>query len=244
MNRTLLFAALLSFHVAAQDTTDRTLEFPIVIPNNILQETPGKWQIGASFSGDLAYRKLFGDDYMDLIIDMRNNAETMLPAYTTGVNVVYNHSSRLGFEGGVHFSRKGFQSRYTFNDPVIEEVRYLDVYEYLEIPLKVNYTIGKRRLRWTGSAGLINGLLLDAREELRFIHPDGAESHNNHNVKAGFRPYNLSVSLSAGMDWQIVERIHLKAEPTFRYGITKIIDTPVTARLWNLGMTVGLYYGL
>jgi hypothetical protein len=33
-------------------------------------------------------------------------------------------------------------------------------------------------------------------------------------------------------------------EPTFRYGLLKIIDQPVTAYLWSAGLNITCYYAL
>jgi hypothetical protein len=50
--------------------------------------------------------------------------------------------------------------------------------------------------------------------------------------------------VSAGVDYKLNNKMHLLAEPTFRYGIIKTKDAPVTEHLWNAGLNVGFYYSL
>jgi hypothetical protein len=50
--------------------------------------------------------------------------------------------------------------------------------------------------------------------------------------------------MSVGIDYRINEKMNLRIEPTFRYGVLKIIDTPVTGYLYSGGINVVYYYGL
>jgi hypothetical protein len=50
--------------------------------------------------------------------------------------------------------------------------------------------------------------------------------------------------MSAGVDYRINEKMNLRIEPTFRYGVLKIIDMPVTGYLYSGGINVAYYYGL
>jgi hypothetical protein len=50
--------------------------------------------------------------------------------------------------------------------------------------------------------------------------------------------------ISAGAEYKIKNKMYVRIEPTFRYGVLKIIDAPVTAYLWNAGLNMGFYYRL
>jgi hypothetical protein len=47
-----------------------------------------------------------------------------------------------------------------------------------------------------------------------------------------------------GLEYRLKNSFFIRAEPTFRYGILKIIDQPVTEYLWNAGLNIGVYYDL
>lgn len=47
-----------------------------------------------------------------------------------------------------------------------------------------------------------------------------------------------------GIDYKINRRMNLRVEPTFRYGVLKTIDTPVTGYLYSGGLNISYYFGL
>jgi len=59
-----------------------------------------------------------------------------------------------------------------------------------------------------------------------------------------YNKLNFSPTMSVGIDYRINEKMNLRIEPTFRYGVLKIIDTPVTGYLYSGGINVVYYYGL
>lgn len=214
------------------------------------------WQIGVSYSPDYAYRTLSGQP--DWVIDQRNDTEDVIYGYTTGANIVFNTSYQFGIESGVHFSEKGYGNQVTYINGEGEEIGEgisRSVFDYIEIPLKVNYTIGQntgqQKLRWTASAGIVNGILADARQVSSYTIDGEGEGKSSYNTTSDFKRYNLSAMAGIGFDWQVGNRLQLKVLPTFRYGLTKIVDwpitandAPITARLWNLGLNTGLYFNL
>lgn len=50
--------------------------------------------------------------------------------------------------------------------------------------------------------------------------------------------------ISAGIDYRMNDRMNLRVEPTFRYGVMKITDAPITAYLFNAGLNIGYYVRL
>jgi hypothetical protein len=235
MNRIFLVVALISFHSHAQDSLKSV---SVALPEDAPSDF-SHWRIGVSFSPDIAYRTLSGDN--ESAIKQRNNAESALFGYTTGANVAYHLGNRFSIESGVHFSPKGYRSVIQVTDSeaqVVGEGVIKDVYDYLEMPVKVNYITGKAPVRWTFGAGVIGGWLLEARSIIKY------DKTNTYTVTDNFERFNLSATISAGIDWQIAPRLNLKAEPTLRYGLTKISDAAIDTRLWNLGLQTGIYFGL
>jgi hypothetical protein len=91
----------------------------------------------------------------------RNEREIAKLGYTCGLNVVYNLRKNIGFEAGLHFSNKGYQTRYqdliyadmidaqrgfVYNLSNPMQVRYIYKDYYIDIPLKINLLFGKRKI--------------------------------------------------------------------------------------------------
>ncbi len=65
------------------------------------------------------------------------------------------------------------------------------------------------------------------------------KSQNSQQYK--FNKFNLSPTISLGIDYTITEKFNFKIEPTFRYGILKIIDAPLISYLWSAGLNMSFY---
>lgn len=93
----------------------------------------------------------------------------------------------------------------------------------MDIPLKVNITLGKKKLRFISSAGVTTNLFILGVENLKSI--------------------NLSPTLSAGIDYKISKLVHLRLEPTLRYGVLNTsYDTYTSTYFFNAGFSVGVYF--
>lgn len=245
MNRLILFTALLSFGATAQETLG---ELPIRDPGT--SATVSRWQVGLSFSPDLTYRMLTGEPQW--LVDARNESEDPIFGYTTGCNIAFNTSSHFGIALGVHFSEKGYGTRVTYTDNnanVVGEGRLRAVFDYVEIPLKANFTLGDGKLRWTASAGIINGILIDARQVSTYDITGDSSGKSSVNTTSDYKQYNFSAMVGTGIDWQLGPNMHLKVEPTIRYGLSQIVNhetvaTSMDISLWNAGVNTGLYFNL
>lgn len=211
-----------------------------------------KFQIGINFSPDICYRTLKNNDGSNtsqIVIRIRNENETIKLGYTTGLNFCYNFNTSIGIETGVQFSNKGYQSkmkslRYNQpepDDPLFGKFRYN--FYCMDIPLKANITFGEKKLRLLTSFGLTTNILFKETSTSVLIYSDG-KKRKEAPQGYDFNNLNFSPTLGIGIDYQINNRMHLRVEPTFRYNVLKIIDTPVTAYLYNGGINISYLYGL
>jgi hypothetical protein len=212
-----------------------------------------KIQIGISFSPDICYRSLFnqGGDWRDNeIIKVRNETEIPNFGYHSGVSFCYNFKKWLGLESGVQFSNCCYATKYIILHPLDPEPSLPDKIKtfynnyYIGIPLKVNFSVGKKKVRFFSSLGLSVDLFLLETQLAKLKYSDGRI------VKDRQKPHNLykkilmSIIAGAGLDYKISQRLSLRIEPVFRYDVINIIDTPVTANLWDGGINIGFYVGL
>ena len=228
------------------------------------QEEFNKWMIGVNLSSDYCYRtlKLNNDNYKFVLASWNENEQGKF-GYTTGIVVNMNRNNHFGFEAGIQYSNKGYARKkmeLTFSDPI--DPRYGFVYDstqsealpsylkinynfyYVDIPLRVFYAFGEGKLRCITSLGITTSIF--QKSTITFIKEfgDGSKEKETHEDDKEYKSINLSPTASIGLDYRLSDKFHIRAEPTFRYGILKIIDAPITGYLWNAGLNISCYYSL
>ncbi len=209
--------------------------------------------IGFNFSPDYNYRTLKNNDGSasgDLVIKKRNDIEVAKFGFTTGLNVYFNFSHLLGLETGIQFSSKGYQTKkqdliYFPPDPGSPTnaiTKYS--YQYVGIPLKAKFSFGKQKVHLISSFGLLANYLLNVKQSDHYEYADGRIEKKKHTSASDFKKLDISPMISVGIDYSFNQKIHLLAEPTFRYGVLETKDAPVTENLWSAGLNVGFYYAL
>src|SRR5690606_37174350 len=117
-------------------------------------------------------------------------------------------------------------------------------YNYIGIPIKAKYTIGKNKIRIVAGAGLQANFLLNAKTTAHIEYADGKAEKKIQNTTSGFNKMDISPIISMGVDYTPETKIHLFIEPNFRYGLITTKDAPVKQYLWNAGLNFGIYYVL
>lgn len=217
------------------------------------QKTKSHILVGYNFSSDYNFRTLKNSDGSSSagqVIKSRNDNETARFGYTTGLNVSFDLSKRIALETGIQYSNKGYQTKgrntflqiYDPGDPV--KIGWVYAYQYIGIPLKAKFSFGKGDLRFVTGIGFTTSLLLSSKQISTLEYVDGSTEKRRSSSTSGFNKIDVSPMVSAGVDYKLNNKMHLLAEPTFRYGIIKTKDAPVTEHLWNAGLNVGFYYSL
>lgn len=222
------------------------------------------WSVGVNFSADYCYRTLDNGDgsaMSDIIISSRDEYEIPKFGYTTGLTVCYHISELFSVEGGLQYSNKGYDfdeeavaidfgdmidPRYGFvyipnPNPVVSWDFYNNAI-YLDVPVRANFSFGKRKIKFIGSAGFTTNILLEADHVSILEYKNGDVKKKRYSEKQYYKPLNLSPFVSIGVDYSLSKRFNLRLEPVFRYGLFHITDTPVTGYLWNAGLNFSCYY--
>jgi hypothetical protein len=238
---TVLLPTLIAFSSYGQATTKdtRTAEFKRV-------------QIGINISPDICFRTLKNNDgssSSDLVLKQNNENETIKFGYTAGINVCFNIKKFVGIETGIQYSNKGYQTKfedviYSQPEPSAPNKAKL-IYDFhcLDIPVKANFTIGKKKVRFFTSVGVTTNIFVKETSTSVLVYSDRTDRKTN-SINNDYNRVNFSATISAGIDYKINRRMNLRVEPTFRYGVFKIIDAPVTGYLYNGGLNISYYFGL
>ena len=211
--------------------------------------------VGINLSPDIAYRNLESSSSVGSL------KEEPKFGYTGGVNLKYNVTPRFSLEAGAQYSNKGYafkNSELIYADMI--DPRYGFVYQnvgdapthlrriynfhYFDIPVRGIFSFGKNKISFLASAGITTNILLKTTTTSILEYKGGKKEKKNQEYPYDFRKINISLIVSAGINYKINDKFNISAEPTFRYGILKITDAPVTAFLWNAGMNVSCYYVL
>jgi hypothetical protein len=217
-------------------------------PNEIQTSTFKRFEIGISAAPEICYRTLLNNDGSEnstSIIHYRNENETVKMGYTGGLHLGYNFNERFGFQTGIQYANRGFSTKKidiagSLMDPVIvipESFKYNYNYHYLEIPTKVNFSFGTNRMRLTTSAGVSSAFLLKQNRTYIGYYKDTTTRQDITSIDT-YNRFNLFATISAGIEMRISPIISVKVEPTFRYGLLKIIETPVSGHWYSGGVNV------
>lgn len=205
-------------------------------------------QIGVNVSPDICSRTIQNNGSTGGFIPAINDYETFKFGYTAGLNVCFNLKNFLGLETGIQYSNKGYQTK--FEDLIFAQsfptfpnkVKYIYNFHYIDIPVKVNFTFGKKKVRFFTSVGITTNVFIKETQTRISEYSEGT-SKGKMPTGIDYNRFNLSPTISVGIDYKINERMNLRVEPTFRYGVLRIIDAPVTGYLYNAGLNISFYFG-
>ncbi len=219
---------------------------------DVIQSDFKRFQIGINFSPDICFRTLkINENHStsNLVLNQRNKIETMKFGYTSGLNVCFSITKFIGMETGIQYSNKGYQTKFidlTSNQPdpsIPNKIKIIYNFHFIDIPLKVNFTLGKKKVRFFSSVGLTANILIKETQTSILVFSNHTDKQTQP-TSYDYNKTNISPTISLGIDYKINNRMNLRVEPTFRYGVLKIINAPLTGYLYNGGLNISYYFGL
>jgi len=239
MKRVLFFVLTLAFCVVHGQETKS-------------QKEQNKISIGFNFSPDYNFRTLKQNGESPsggLVIKSRNDIEIAKFGYTTGLNICINITNFLRIGTGIQYSNKGYKTKnrdliWAQPDPSLPtKSKFIYSYQYIGLPAEAEFIFGKSKIRFLSSLGVMTNFLLKVKQVNILEYSDGKTNKNSQSI-TDFNKIDISPMISFGIDYKINQKTHLIAEPTFRYGVIKTKDAPITENLWNVGLNIGFYYRL
>lgn len=232
-----------------------------LFPTAFTEKTYPNHQIGINVSPEVSYRILTDKTSNSLgIMDYRSQKESSIIGLTAGVSYAYTFNRFWGVETGLFYALKGFQEMedglFTYDeyDPNIDlfvntkTVRFIYQFHYVDIPVKANFTLGKGRVKFISSLGIVGNLLVTPHDVTRINYEDGSKqiSRSVPDFKPNHNRFSISALASVGMDFMFTDQIKIKIEPVGRVGVTPAANASygISERLYNIGLNVGLYWTL
>lgn len=225
-----------------------------------------KWNMGIDVSFDLGFRSLIDNansETSSSIISSRNDMEFIKPGFTTGINVIRNLSKKWSLIGGLSYSRKGYSSKMenlTFGDMIdprlgfiyetadsekFDAVQFNYHLNYIDVPIKATYLLGKQEniyeRNWYLGLGVISSYFINEVVTSKKTLDGKKVSKDSYSEREGFNKIMFSPAIYFGT-YQLNGYQHqFRFEANFKYGISEITDTNVSATLWSTGISIGYY---
>lgn len=220
--------------------------------------------VGLSFTPGINYRLLSHNYYEEntidepaiqkRIIDRRNKLEKPGFNFDLGAKAGVRLTRFLSLETGLNYSRRTYVQKitdlnfYTDFNPSLQDtvdngyyVKLTDVYHYIDIPLGMNFYLGKTKWHGIINTGINFNVLLAKQITTNSNIPSA--SKGTRPDRYPFNTFNLSPFLGVGFEYEINSLMSLRVMPVAQMQALKNIDTPITEHLWSAGINTCLLFG-
>ncbi len=239
--------------------------FPFLLFPTPIQAQPGekgKWSVGVVFSPDYASRFIKFPDENEHWEEYLDENDIPILSYTTGISLLYSLNKKFEMESGLLLSAKGYAYKvpgegvwqipewesfvgWEINDPAVPlEATTTYNYQYLDVPLKLNWFLLHKKVRLFLSAGISGSLFLNEFVVQEAIFPDRAETSRYKEEDVDFNPVVLSLTGGAGIEYPLSDRLRIRFNPEFRHAVVPIANTPGRYYLWSVGINTGMFINL
>jgi len=222
------------------------------------------WKLGIEVVPGIAYRTLsIGENvsYAQFIIDSRNTSEVPRLNFSGALSIEHQFTRFFGISGGAGYTVMGWQTEaydftfgdmidprrgfiYATSDQAIRSVKFVHNFHYVDIPMRAQFSFGKKRFRSITSIGIMSSFLVRSNTMVVLTYADGSDDKDKQNASAEFNKIGLFPTFSTGVSYALNDRMDLRLEPTFRYGVLRVIEAPITANLWSGGIGFSFHYAL
>ncbi len=212
-----------------------------------------KIQLGINYSPDYNYRTLTINNKTQgatQVKDIRNKTESPKFGYTTGLQITYILQPKWSLTTGLLYSNKGyiliekpfgvFESD-LLNDKHNFATHFKHTFHYIDLPICISFRIGNNRMQLVASTGVINNIYIKEYVSITQIN-ESSPDFRIHPLLSNHNKFNLSANISCGINYHLHSKIDVRLEPSFRYQLLKVINSDLSAHLWNFGMNTAILY--
>lgn len=212
-----------------------------------------KIQIGINYSPDYNYRTLTINHKTQgatQVKDIRNKTESPKFGYTAGLQIALTFHPKIALNIGLQYSNKGYKLKEKphaisesdlLNEQHYIATRFKYTFHYIDFPLSISYLLGKKRMQMVASTGVTANIFIKEYLSI-FRNTESNQIYINLPSHYNYHKFNLSATISCGINYHLHSKIDVRLEPTFRYQLLKVINSDLSAHLWNFGMNTGLSY--
>ena len=240
----------------------RSLLLFLLLPNFLFgqEATERHWSLEGSVGAASTYRTLLdneGSTMSDFLLQNRNDRERPRMGYIGSIAIARRLGSHWKLSIGLSYGRYGYIYEHANNswvatdgvmaDPVLNfpsTFRSIDEFRYLGLPIGIERSFGKGRFRPVLRCDVAPAWMSSAKYIVTNEYSDGRSKRTIYDYPSEMKENNLFTSFHSGCTYRLNERLHLALLPYGSIGVLEIIDAPVTARLWSLGVMSGVRWDL
>ncbi|OJV42927.1 MAG: hypothetical protein BGO29_07110 [Bacteroidales bacterium 36-12] len=174
---------------------------------------------------------------------------------SSGISIIANFGEHLGIETGLQYSNKQLATHsglmFWNTEFGIAEGEWSHNFNYIDIPVKLNYYIGKGMNRFMITAGVTTSFLQNYN--IQWVTYGGHPYESKFSAKKYANTRYNFYTFGVGVLEQLNDRLSLRILPTFSIANKDILKTQLPTEwhvtsaerlLWNTGVEVGLLYDL
>ena len=171
--------------------------------------------------------------------------------YSAGLNIIYQITEKFSLESGILFTKKGWNFTFdnlTFGDMIdprygfiyLTQTQYSGLtkgYEFqsIDIPLKINWTPGKKKFRFLVGVGSAASFNLSG-ERVR------GESNEHESLIVNITEMGMLMSVNAGAVYFLNDHFSIRMLPEFQYLLFEPAEIFSDYKTMSLGINTNLIY--
>jgi hypothetical protein len=169
--------------------------------------------------------------------------------YSAGLNIIFQVTKKFSLESGILFSKKGWNFTWdnlTFGDMIdprygftyqTQQVGVTKGYEFqsIDIPLKINWTPGKKKFRFLAGVGCAASFNLSGYRVI-------GEKNEHESLNANIAEIGMLMSFNAGAVYFINDHFSIRMLPEFQYLLFEPAKIFSDYKTMTLGINANLIY--
>lgn len=226
-----------------------------------LQAQTKEMYFTAFFTPGATYRFLqYNESTTDYLYSFRNQVEIPNFSFSAGAGLAFQINSFMNFEARVAYSEMSYKTKKMYEETrdmfglvIANALSESYRFRIIEVPLLLNFDVGKEDVFFTGSVGVSPAYIADYNEK-RISYKEDEIVKTAKVREEGFNSrFNLFVTVGAGFKHKVTEKLSYKILPEFRVGTFKTYSAMglsgnsvknVDKILWNLGLSFVINYNV
>jgi len=205
---------------------------------------------------DYSFRQLSNsseDPIIELVKKNRDELEIGKLNWRIGFNYNNKLSSKIFLRTGIRLASVGYKTKkiglrfgsqhdgmggFTpSNDPSLtSEIRLVTDYWFIEMPVAGRYEISQKKIAPFIEFGISPSIYLTTKNKSKTNLSSNSEFDKEDIIKN----FHVVGFISFGINYSLNEKFQFFGQPVFRYHFKELADTPISERLFNCGIEIGV----
>ena len=206
-----------------------------------------KFSIGVTLTPEYDHRHLGRGDLSVNVADwneykwLNDSLSHWKPGFSAGVDIGYNVNENLQINSGLYFSNRGYGIRpypaISYTPPFLSQYSYRHIFQFLDVPLKLSYTVGKKKTKFYISGGIVGNILISATSYRTLENSIDRTTIDKYDVEG--KNLNFSYYGGIGITYRVTNQSSISIEPCFKYSGSSLDNLgDRDLRLWSLGASL------